>query len=198
MATANTKRKSDAGVLNDLYITPEESLDLFFGKVSIGVNKTVLEPCDGTGVISNYLKDQLNLRQVVTNEPYKDIYKTNQDFSEDFLTTDKFTNKFDYVVMNPPFKQSAEFVEKAVECADKVFMFGRLTFLESRKRYDKIFSNGWLDKVFVHTGRVGCPKGVLNEDGTIAFEKAELAVPYAWYMFSKYRPKSVPATVFWI
>ncbi|MEF9863726.1 MAG: hypothetical protein RR777_02165, partial [Christensenellaceae bacterium] len=60
---------------------------------------------------------------------------------------------FDYAVYNPPFKFLMEFINKTWEYTDKQILFARLQFLESIKRYEQIFSNGYLKKVYVYSSR---------------------------------------------
>lgn len=52
---------------------------------------------------------------------------------EDFLCT-KFRRKFTACIMNPPYRQAAEFIEHALGCSDQVFALLRLNYLGSTKR----------------------------------------------------------------
>lgn len=182
MASPNTKRKEDAGGLNDLYRTPIESLKLAYDNLVFSAYCKYLEPCDGTGAISSFLRDKGHY--VVTNELYKDVYNTHQEFNEDFLTTKEFYNNYDCVIMNPPFKEAQQFIEKALECAPVVYVFGRSTLLEGKKRYESLYKNNLLKEVWCHTSRVSCDKGVIV-DGNIEYEKGHNAVFYCWFVFDR-------------
>lgn len=186
MASVNTKRKSTAGDLNDLYETPLESLQLLYENVKFYPLDRILEPCDGLGQISDFLYGKG--LDVTTNEKFRDVYGTKQTFSEDFLTTNLFNieegkgYKFDVVVMNPPFKMSLEFINKALTVAPRVLVFGRATLLEGQTRYKELFSKNQLHNVYMHSKRVGCRKGVIDK-GQVSFEPAVNAVFYCWYEF---------------
>lgn len=186
MASANTERKATAGDLNDLYETPLESLQLLYENVKFYPLDRILEPCDGMGQISDFLYGKgLN---VETNEMFRDKYGTDQMYAEDFLTTDLFNgntqckHSFDVVVMNPPFKMSLEFINKALTVAPRVLVFGRASLLEGQKRYKELFSKGNLHNIYMHTKRVGCRKGVMDGD-VVTFEPAVNCVCYCWYEF---------------
>lgn len=189
MATSNTKRKKDAGILNDLYETPLESLSVFFEQVPFPPNWRYLDPCSGLGQISDFLIDK-DLK-VVSNELFRDEYKTQSEYAEDFLTTDLFEGdkqykpNIDCVIMNPPFNLSLEFVQKALKVAPTVYVFGRVSFLEGKKRFEQLHQHGHLKEVWLHTSRVGCRKGVMNDQGEVEWEKANNAVFYAWYVFER-------------
>lgn len=184
MASPNVKYNKDSTALNELYETPIESLHELVKHIQLTTHARYLEPCDGMGMISGFLKDS-GYKDVTTNELYSDTYKSNQDFNENFLTTDKFDDAFDCVIMNPPFKMAKEFIIKALEVAPRVIVFSRLTLLESKNRYRDLFSKGVLHTIYLHTERVGCRKGVQLEDGSISFEPAVNAVAYCWYEFRR-------------
>jgi predicted RNA methylase len=155
MATPNTKRNVDARA-DDLYTTPTEALEaikeIYNGHL---VCSTVLDPCCGLGVISEML------REVGAGE-ITSVDLNDWGYGEtgiDFLTYQP-KHKFDYVVMNPPFKLTTEFVDKALDVTTRgVVMFNRLTTLESIGRSLK-FVNEWpLKEVHVFAKRVSCPEG---------------------------------------
>ena len=183
MASPNTKRKMSAGEFNDLYITPTDSLQLAYDNLVFPKEWKYLEPCDGTGAISSFLRNQGHY--VVTNELHKESYGTSQEYCEDFLNTKVFDNKYDCVTMNPPFKHAKEFILKALEVAPVIYVFGRATLLEGKKRYEEIYKHNYLKEVWSHTSRVSCDKGVVSEDGSVKYEKGHNAVFYCWYVFDR-------------
>jgi len=85
------------------------------------------------------------------------------------------------IITNPPYRYAKEFILKALELIDennKVAMFLRIQFLESKGRY-KLFTETPLKTVYVFSGRIGC---AMNGD----FNKhIQSAVPYAWYVWQK-------------
>lgn len=84
------------------------------------------------------------------------------------------------IVTNPPYKYALEFVEHALELindGNKVFMFLKLTFLESKKRR-KLFERGCLRRVWVSHDRISCGK-----NGIFTGERS--AVAHAWFEWQK-------------
>jgi hypothetical protein len=175
MATANTKRASDAHPL-DLYNTEAWATQL---AINAGVfdqerNRLMWDPCDGLGDLSNMLvANGFNVR-------VSDKY----DHANRGITLLDFLGPHDqqadcYIVMNPPFKQTAEFIDRALEVADRVYMFNRTSVLETVTRAERFVSKQWPLKYFYqYAPRVGCSKG---EDR----EPQAKAVMYAWYVFDK-------------
>jgi hypothetical protein len=189
MASPNTKRNSEADK-NDLYITPVEALKEM-GKI---VRGTVLfDPCAGLGDMAEYFRE--NGRKVYTNELFNYGYKT--DFNADFLDFRHLLNSNggpysqpDAIVMNPPYLLTMEFVNKAISLCRNVYMFNRLSVLESKSRAAKFKSKDWpLRKVWVFGFRVACDKGVNREPSANS-------VAYAIYHFDR-EYKGEP-TIGWI
>lgn len=100
----------------------------------------------------------------------------------DFL---KQTEVFDGdIVTNPPYKFAKEFVEqglKLVNDGNKVCMFLKLTFLESKARRE-LFDNNPPKTVWVSSSRLRCAK---NGDFTTYKQGVGTAVAYAWYVWEK-------------
>jgi hypothetical protein len=93
----------------------------------------------------------------------------------DFLTERRQVNN---IVTNPPYKLAQQFVEHALECADrKVAMLLKLNFLESIKRY-RFFQQTPLRAVYVFSKRLSFDKGVKKSGG-----RGLLA--YAWYVWEQ-------------
>jgi len=96
----------------------------------------------------------------------------------DFLKT---TRSVDNIVTNPPFKFGQEFVEHALECADKkVAMLLRLAFLESKKRY-ALFTATPLKRVYVFSSRQTFVHGELNGVG----QRVSGFLAFAWFVWDK-------------
>jgi len=81
MASPNSKRDKSKEYC-DLYNTPISALDKLFKHIDIDKSATILEPCAGKGVISEYLRNRGF--SVGTNELFDHGYNT--DWNEDFLT----------------------------------------------------------------------------------------------------------------
>lgn len=88
------------------------------------------------------------------------------------------------IITNPPYKFAKEFVEKAlsvVNTGNKVAMFLKLTFLESKSR-KLLFDKTPFKKLYVSSSRLQCAKNgefekFKNGTGT--------AVAYGWYVWEK-------------
>ena len=86
------------------------------------------------------------------------------------------------IITNPPYKFAKEFVEKSLEiipCGNRVAMFLKLQFLESKGRRE-LFEKSPPKYIYVSSGRLCC---AMNGD----FEKYSKsnAVTYAWFIWEK-------------
>lgn len=90
------------------------------------------------------------------------------------------------IITNPPYKYATEFVLKALELSNrKVAMFLKIQFLESQKRYDRIFSKFPPKKVLPFVKRIDCWR---NDDRSLKGS----TVLYAWFVWDKeYNGKTV-------
>ena len=95
----------------------------------------------------------------------------------DFLKCHK---KFDGdIITNPPYKYATEFVLKALELSNrKVAMFLKIQFLESQKRWQKLFKLYPPSTIYVFVKRINCYR---NDDRSIKGS----AVCYAWFVWDK-------------
>ena len=83
------------------------------------------------------------------------------------------------IITNPPYKYALEFVLKALELSDrKVAMFLKIQFLESKKRYDKLFSLYPPNRIYVFVKRIFCYK---NDNRNYKSS----AICYAWFVWDK-------------
>lgn len=172
MATINTKRINSDDPYDFYRTQPEATMGAIRAGVFKGI-ETAWDPCDGIGGIS------LQLEKVGISVERSDI----SDYGlggwitvADFLELNEPLFDTDCIVMNPPFRKTFEFVEKALQLSDKVIMFNRVSFLESDKRGKKFKSREWpLSEVFIHSRRVGCAKGFSEEYTN--------AVMYCWFVF---------------
>ena len=181
MASVNTTRKNNDDEL-DLYQTNPAAVELAFRHdVFYGVS-SVFDPCDGLGAITNKLEEygiECWRSDIVKRGDNKLLVES------DFLSDDAWLPCADALVMNPPFKMTKEFLDKATENYNRVIMFNRISFLETVPRAQRILSNRWaLTDVYIHAARTGCKKGVDASQSN--------AVMYAWYVFDKYSQKVNP------
>ena len=125
-------------------------------------NMSILENSAGNGHIVKELESEKFRNSVYT------IDITQRDFELDrvqnFLEIEKIGKRFDYAIYNPPFKHFIEFVKHTFNFADRQWVFGRIQILESKKRYNELFKNGWLKKVYVFSNRMSCAKSGKDEN----------------------------------
>lgn len=173
--------------LNDFYTTDEDCVRELLKVESF--EHTILEPCCGTGNISKVLED-VGYHVISTDLIDRGYGKGNVDFFKEYtkIETDLITN--------PPFGLATDFVEHALKYTvgkHKIALFLKLQFLEGQDRYNKIYSQKKLKKIYVFSKRVACYKGnekyQRNDDGSFKMDrvgnllKVQSAVCYAWLIF---------------
>ena len=158
---------------HDYYATDPKATELLLEQVVF--NKNIWECACGEGHIANVLKQHgYNVKS--TDLIYRGFGDTK---TIDFLKNiEKFNGD---IITNPPYKYAKEFVEKALEIipnGNKVAMFLKLTFLESKNRKE-LFKKYPPKVIYVSSSRLQCAK---NGE----FEKyGQTAVAYAWYVWEK-------------
>ena len=130
----------------------------------------VLEPCCGNG----------NIAKVLTDAGY-DVTATDlYDHGYGIAGVDCFdyTNIDQDIIGNPPYSLTTEFIEhmlNELQPGRKMALFLKLQVLEGQARYQKIFSQGKLKRVYVYVNRVACYKNderyQKNEDGSLKLDK---------------------------
>jgi hypothetical protein len=158
----------------DFYPTPEWCTEELLKRETF--EGSILEPCAGSGGISNVLiKKGL---EVYTNDIVNRGITLNY---EKNMSTEYFSNEsFDNVVCDPPYKYMNDFLIKSLLIArKKVAFFVKLSFLESKARYD-IFKNEEfpLSKVLVFSKR---PQRYRNGENI----KASSTYTCCWVIFDR-------------
>lgn len=117
----------------DFYPTPPECTEALIEFIGYREGQRVLEPACGDGAISKVL---LSKKLMVLSS---DIADRSYGFSNvDFLQMDD--NKwFDFIITNPPFNKSEEFILKALPMARTVCMLMKCQYWHSKKRL-KLFT----------------------------------------------------------
>lgn len=108
---------------NDLYETPDYSVDSLLEVLDLNKVNSFLEPCKASGRIYN----KLNL----FDKDYCEI-----DEGRNYLTTIFPKKSKDLIITNPPFSLAQEFLEKSLQEANSVWYLLRLNFLGSKKRVE--------------------------------------------------------------
>lgn len=155
---------------NDFYQTPFSITRHLLNNETFNYNLKILEPCCGNNAIVNILK-----------EKWSDNLITYYDIEKDFFTE---TDKYSYIILNPPYRLAFDFILKCKEVCNKKFaMLLPLNYLHGKKRYDNIYcdSNYPLKKVYIFTRYPLLTSDDVREDG---YYNTGMMV-YAWYIFEK-------------
>jgi hypothetical protein len=133
--------------------------------------RTCMEPACGAGHMAKVLKEYFP--QVSASDAYGYGYGSIRDFLRHPLETDSV----DWIVTNPPFRLSEEFVARALRVASRgVAILARTTFIESVGRYRNLFSSHPPMVFAQFSERVPMVKGRLDRH-------ASTATSYGWLVW---------------
>lgn len=151
-------------------------------------SKTILEPCCGNGNIAKELTEAGY--DVVATDLYDHGYGTVGVDCFNYTDIDKD------IISNPPYSLTTEFIAHMLNNlrpGHKMALFLKLQVLEGQARYQQIFQQQKLKRVYIYVNRVACYKNderyQKNEDGSLILDKAGnpkkigSAACYAWYIF---------------
>lgn len=113
------------------------------------------------------------------------IYRGYGEGNVDFLECQKRKTGYNCILTNPPYSKAMEFVLHSLELLDNggyVIMLLKTTFLEGKKRYQKLFSKYPPKYVFQFTNRLLCAK---NGDFEKMIKGGGGAQSYAWFVWEK-------------
>ena len=145
--------------------------------------QTAWEPACGEGHMAEVLREYFRSVHATDIHDYG--------YSHDLINFLEWApaRTFDWIITNPPFDNSTEFVLRALKLAGTgVAMFVRLSWLESVGRYEKVFRDSPPTLVAIFTERVPLHKGRWEQDGTTM-------TAYMWLVWIKGMPPQAP---FWI
>ncbi len=153
------------------------------GRPNAAKYASVWEPACGEGHMAETLKEYF--KDVIASDKYAYDYPATLC---DFLTEGKDVGA-DWIITNPPFRPSTDFVLKALALAHHgVAMFVRLTWLESAGRYENIFAPYPPTLLAIFSERVPLHKGRWEHDGATM-------TAYLWVVWIK---GAEPRPPFWI
>jgi hypothetical protein len=136
-------------------------------------NKSCLEPACGAGHMARTLAEYFG------SVHYSDANQYGFGPVRDFLSYPFETNSVDWVITNPPFRLSEEFVVRALQVANEgVAILARTVFIESVGRYRNLFEKTPPTIFAQFSERVPMVKGRLDR-------KASTATGYAWLVWEK-------------
>jgi hypothetical protein len=133
--------------------------------------KVCLEPACGKGHMVRTLCEYFGSVQ------YSDAHDYGYGPIRDFLQHPFEAHSVDWIITNPPFRLSEQFVMRSLRIAKEgVAILARTVFIESVGRYNNLFQNTPPTKFAQFTERVPMIKGRLNR-------KATTATGYAWLVW---------------
>lgn len=160
---------------NDFYATEPKALELLLDMETF--DPFIWECACGKGHLSEVLKHRGYI--------VRSTDLINRGYGEsdvDFLST---TSKFNGdIITNPPYRYAQEFVEHALDIVcdgNKIAMFLKLTFLESKKR-GNLFKKHPPKVIYVSRSRLQCAK---NGDFLTYKNGTGTAIAYAWFVWEK-------------
>jgi hypothetical protein len=137
------------------------------------IGKTCLEPACGRGYMARPLGEYFGA--VFASDAYAYGYAP----VRDFLADPYEVGAVDWVITNPPFRLSEQFVLQALDVArDGVAILARTVFIEGVGRYNSLFSRVPPTKFAPYSERVPMIKGRVCR-------KATTATSYAWLVWEK-------------
>ena len=176
------KRHNDYKHNLDFFPTPPQATHALFNILlnhspNLNLHKyNCLEPAVGQGHMANILN---NYFKYVHYSDIKD-YGYNNTHILDYSIPNQFPNrKYHWIITNPPFKLAEHFIHNAlIQATHGIAILARLQFLESKKRYNNIFTSNPPQFVFPFTERLHMIHGRLpNSNDTPS------ATAYAWFVW---------------
>ena len=177
----------------DYYATPPEEVTNILEKLGFqhDITYQFLEPCCGGGhMVEGILRYIDNPIIVATDVKKREnsfltshlekgvIYKYGQEY--DFLSDNYEVKESNFVIMNPPFKVATPFILHGLNIAkDMLIVFGRTKLVESKGRYEEIFSKYPPTDIYQYIDRVACAK---NGD----FDNTNGIEAHAWFVWNKH------------
>jgi hypothetical protein len=164
----NTGKRKES----DLYETPYSMTRQLFQVEWFEKGKKILEPACGDMAIVH----------VMTNLGYKSVGYSDLRDGGDFLALDP-GYEFDYIITNPPYSKSLEFIEKAKTIATgKIAFLLPITYLQGQERFDKVYQDKNFPLARVHVFiRYPMLGDVLRGDGKYRTGMQT----YAWFVWDK-------------
>lgn len=183
MPKGNARSSGYERQANDWYVEPRRAVDaLLDAETFSGI---IVDPACGSGNIPEacLARGLVALGGDIVDRGWSAT------FVRDFLSPGGLP--CDTIISNPPFALAVEFAVKALTLAsDRVAILQRTTWLEGERRYQALFSQGHLMRVWQFRSRISMPPGdsdALAQGGSVAF---------AWFVFS--RDHNGAATLGWL
>jgi hypothetical protein len=161
---------------NDLYESPAVAVHALMRAECLPTK--IWEPAAGRGAIVNPLQDAGHDVLATDLVDYGCGYPAGVDFLIPGIAESYFDGQ-EAIVTNPPFKNAAEFVERALTFTPYVAMLLRLAFIESESRR-RILDDAPLARVHVFRNRLP----MMHRDGWEQTVTSS-AMAFAWFIWDK-------------
>ena len=153
---------------NDFYNTPQSLTDHLLRVEKFNKKLTICEPATGKNAIADVLRRH-----------WKTDLVTSYDLETDFFQDQ---NDYDYIITNPPFSKTTDFILHAKKRVKKKFcLLLPLNYLHGKQRYEEVYTDKkyGLSKVHILTRSLLLNDGPIRPDGKA---KGGILV-FAWYVF---------------
>lgn len=163
----------------DFYSTPIDCVENFINNYGV-IQGKILEPSAGNGNIIQALRNK-NINGDITaielrEEEFDNLNKiSDKVIIADFLNGLDYTEKYDYIIGNPPYTYAREFIERSLSMLNengKLIFLLRTAFLESKSRYD-FWQENPLSGLYVLSKRPSFINGKID------------ATSYSWFVWDK-------------
>lgn len=176
--------------INKKHTTKDRETDDFYATDPVALEKLIQAAPHifaGNKVIWECACGNGNLAQVLGRHGFptfaSDLKNRGYGFGNtDFLEQINFIDA-DVILTNPPYVLATEFAEHALEILSEGGVYVALmniSYLASKKRYERLYSKHVLREVYVFSSRVNCWRN--NERQS---KNSCMMVDYAWYVFQK-------------
>jgi hypothetical protein len=158
------------------------------GESHLKANLTAWEPACGQGHMARALGEYFS--GVLSSDIFD--YGFPRALRVDFLFSAEPTPPFDWIITNPPFLLAERFALKALEMASYgVALLIRTSFLESKTRYESLFSVSPPTDILQFVERLPMVKGRVDREATTA-------TAYCWLVWRKNHMRKHGTVFRWI
>lgn len=171
---AASNHSLETRAVHDFYATDPRAIDALIGVYPLP--EVILEPCCGSGHLSKRL--EAFGHTVISEDLYDHRYGN---IGIDFMKRPAMPKGCGCIVSNFPYQEILQFTLHALDILPQggiLCSFSKTLFLESKARYDKLFSSQPPKYILQFINRIKCGK-----NGTFGSDSS--AVSYAWFIWEK-------------
>lgn len=169
----------------DYFQTPKPLVKVFLEQHFLDAFASICEPAAGGNAIVDAIAEYRPDLKITHFDKHDD--ENPKCFLNDYDETT------DYLITNPPFNQALEFIQKSFEVTRKQAMFLLpLDYLQSKTRYDALFSNDNINFKLSHT-YIFNRRPIFTQDRQDEKLDGTGVMTMAWFVFTKDHDK--PATI---